>query len=80
MPPILLTRLRYPWGVAFGVAIMAYQSTDQAAQAVAAELSEMFRAVEAMPVPQRFLSLMDDLEAQGAFATFEAELPHAVGF
>lgn len=66
--------------VAFGVAIMAYQSTDQAAQAVATELTEMFRAIEAMPIPQRFLWLMDELEAEDARAAFDAALPRAVGF
>jgi hypothetical protein len=63
-----------------GVTTMAYQSTDQAALEIAGELGEMFRALEALPIPQRLLSLLDELEAEEAMDSFEAALPRAVGF
>jgi hypothetical protein len=59
---------------------MAYQSSDEAAFAVTSQLSDMFRELEAMPTPQRFLSLLDQLEAEDALTAFEAALPTAVGF
>lgn len=59
---------------------MAYQSRDEAARAVTSQIRDMFRALEAMPVPQRFMSLIEELEAEEARAAFEAALPKAVGF